>query len=244
MTSRFDTLVEQILEEEQLNEGLLSNIRKMAARGMTIGAIAAVLMLPPMVVKNALAEPSPTTAHITVSKPGASKPRAIKHSRLYDPDFLSDVINKPIPPPEYKSKSKDYRIRHMTDTEVLARTIYNEAGIESNRGKRAVASVIYNRAKGNVSQFVDKVLDRKQFSVWNNDAIPPKGAVKDPSWISSYQIAQELMSGKFQPIITHNSYYNPKLAKPNWARGLAYSTIGNHRFLTVEQIESLTTAIL
>lgn len=197
------------LEELLMEDGILQKIHHLASRGLTVGMIAAALSLTPGLVQNALAkEPA------IVNKVGTTS--------LFD---IGQNVSRP----------NDWRIAGMTDVEVLARTIYREAGNESIRGKRGVASTIYNRAKGDSNKMIGIVLAKKQYSVWNDGATPAKGKETDSNWQESLKIAQELLSGKFVPIFAHTSYFNPRLVQPDWAKGLAYTTIGRHRFMTVQE---------
>jgi spore germination cell wall hydrolase CwlJ-like protein len=119
--------------------------------------------------------------------------------------------------------------------DVLAKTIYAEARGESYEGKIAVASVIYNRAKGNVEKMDDVCLARKQFSCWNDGPIP-EGSGK--MWDQSVQIANDMVKGNFNPTTKADHYYNPDLADPIWAYTdktrselKPHDNIGNHRFM-------------
>lgn len=126
---------------------------------------------------------------------------------------------------QQKPKPKD----NSSIIEDLARTIYAEAEGETYRGKQAVASVIYNRANGNVSKMVPVVKAKSQFSCWNNGR-PARG--KGTAWEDSVKIATQLANGTFKAITNHTHYYNPDKANPKWAVGLKSERIGNHVFLT------------
>jgi spore germination cell wall hydrolase CwlJ-like protein len=118
----------------------------------------------------------------------------------------------------------------LSISDILARTIYAEAEGEIYDGKKAVASVIYNRANGDVGKMVSVVKAKKQFSCWNNGT-PSKGHGK--AWEDSVKIANELVGGNFIPTTTHTFYYNPDKANPSWAKGVQKQKIGNHLFLTI-----------
>lgn len=127
------------------------------------------------------------------------------------------------------SKSKKLSKKDIIK-DIIARTIYAEAQGESFEGKKAVASVIYNRAKGNLDRFVPKIKEKYQFSCWNKGT-PPLG--KGSVWEDCLRIAQEMVDGKFTPTVTSLYYYNPDAVSetPNWAEGKKTKRIGNHLFL-------------
>jgi len=127
----------------------------------------------------------------------------------------------------------------MSISETIARTLYAEAKGESLAGKKAVASVIYNRANGNPANMVSVVKQKKQFSCWNK-GIPPKGNDTDQNWIDCLNIAKEMVNKKFKPTIPTNikHYLNPTVAHPTWAYVDKEKTklkegikIGNHYFI-------------
>jgi spore germination cell wall hydrolase CwlJ-like protein len=125
-------------------------------------------------------------------------------------------------------------IQNLEPLDILARTIYAEAEGESYKGKLAVASVIYIRAKKDINKMVDVVLKPKQFSCWNS-GVPKEG--QGQAWKDSLEIAQRLLSGNFKSIVNATHYYNPKIAFPKWARGRqAVAMIGRHRFMHIESL--------
>lgn len=124
----------------------------------------------------------------------------------------------------------------LTDEDKVARTIYAEAKGESYEGKKAVASVIWNRAGGNVSRLGVIVIKPMQFSCWNYGT-PNKGKDTDPDWKECLDLAKEMISGAFVPTTTHTHYYNPNKIKAKWAydkngKIFPHEDIGGHRFLT------------
>lgn len=116
----------------------------------------------------------------------------------------------------------------LTDKDKVARTIYAEARGESSEGKKAVASVIWNRAGGDVGKLAKVVTAPKQFSCWNSGT-PAAGS--GAAWNECVRLAEDLVSGSFTPSGNWNHYFNPKLANPKWAKGKTGQDIGNHRFL-------------
>ena len=118
---------------------------------------------------------------------------------------------------------------------VVADTIYLEARGEKSRGLRAVATVIYNRAKNTGKTFKAVCLQPFQFSCWAGSKTR-KITPKTPSDAEVYKlclaIEKELLTGKFKPLGNWTHYYNPRLCAPKWARdGQNKTQIGNHIFL-------------
>ena len=128
---------------------------------------------------------------------------------------------------------------------VLARTLYAEARGEKERGMRAVASTIFNRAGGNPDKMVGVCFAEKQYSCWNDvkhgDAKTYKPLIPNTvmdsnetkaAWELAKEISWELLSGNFTSTIGNlNSYYNPSKASPDWRKNLRdKERIGNHLF--------------
>jgi hypothetical protein len=142
--------------------------------------------------------------------------------------------------------------------DTIAKTLYGEAGGESEDGKRAVASVIWNRAGGSADRFVGvctksgpiiskktkkPALDKNgqpiivwQFDCWRKGVRPD---YKSKTWQTCLKIANEMVSGAFSPTVQSKNYYafsGPNAIKPpKWAEPYVqsgnYADIGNHRFL-------------
>ena len=85
---------------------------------------------------------------------------------------------------------------------IIADTLYMEARGEGEIGIRAVATVIYNRAKGDVTKLEAVCLAPKQFSCWNNRSkVPLRIKASDiRAYSLCVKIEQELKSQKFYPI--------------------------------------------
>lgn len=119
---------------------------------------------------------------------------------------------------------------------VVADTLYLEARGEGEAGLRAVASVIFNRAKRTGKTFEAECLRPKQFSCWNGLApktckIAPKSDFDRRAYKLCLLIECELLAGKFEPVGDWTHYYNPALCSPRWARGIYQVKIGKHNFL-------------
>ena len=134
---------------------------------------------------------------------------------------------------------------------IVARTLFWEARGETNRGRKLVATVIWNRAGQDRKQLTSVCLKKKQFSCWNkahDDASyldpktfqikVPKAATKDANsakvWDDCKSLAQQLVCGGFESEGNYNSYYNPNLASSAsqaWTSRLTGTTEeGDHIF--------------
>jgi spore germination cell wall hydrolase CwlJ-like protein len=103
------------------------------------------------------------------------------------------------------------------DEDIIARTIYDEARGESDKGRKLVASVIYNRGNGNPENMRKACLAKSQFSGWNNRELP-RGTGK--SWEHSVRLALKMCRNNINP--DDNGFYffyNPKKVnkKPDFA---------------------------
>ena len=139
---------------------------------------------------------------------------------------------------------------------IIARTLYAEARNDGEKGMKAIASVIYNRADGKINDFVNVCkkngYSKKykkivyQFSCWgkmtNTEWSPKNFKVKIPKsvkgnaknetlWKVAKQIAADMLTGNFTPITNANMYYNDKKANPDWGNQLtSVKYIGSHKF--------------
>lgn len=136
------------------------------------------------------------------------------------------TVEKAVNNPKIVNMAKEEKLTDVED--VIARTLYAEAEGESYEGKKAVASVIWNRAKSNIGNIVSVIKKPKQFSCWNSGT-PKTG--KGQAWKDCVSIAKEMSSGSFTPTTNANHYYNPSLCNPSWAKGKKGTDIGHHRFL-------------
>lgn len=142
------------------------------------------------------------------------------------------------------------KFSEVNTVNIVAWTIYCEAGGESLEGKKAVGSVILNRAGGDPEKLVPIVLARKQFSGWNPNnpwklvvptsdkdwkyRIPNVSGKYLNRWQECVDIAQQLVDKKFKSTIgNRNSYMNKATAdKANvnsWGKLLDLK-IGKHDF--------------
>ena len=134
--------------------------------------------------------------------------------------------------------------KKLTSAYVLAATLWGEARGEGNDGMQAVLNVIMNRANGNIVKASQLVLTPKQFSFWNKIDNKTEYAI---------QLAKSARSGELKDVKQYNEalklvdlalkhnlkditggakfYFNPKLARPSWAKKMIKTaTIGHHEF--------------
>ena len=129
---------------------------------------------------------------------------------------------------------------------IVAATIYGEAGGEGYNGMKAVANVIKNRADNKNKNPLDIVLQKKQFSMWNNkpddtsrmnyiNSIEKKAA-KNKSEETAWNNAKDLVDTHIKQKGDDNTkgaqFYHTTSIKPNWNwNKLEHTTtIGNHIF--------------
>ena len=108
----------------------------------------------------------------------------------------------------------------MTAAMIIALTLYAEAGGESIGSKMAIASVIYNRANGDVTLMAKVCTAPKQFSAWNaGTPRMPKAPVKNKSWAECVGIASSMLEGAFKPTTPAKYYHDISINPPYWTKG-------------------------
>jgi hypothetical protein len=117
------------------------------------------------------------------------------------------------------------------DEECLAKNIYYEAGIESERGKYAVAQVTLNRLRqGQWGNTICKVVYSKaQFSWTLKKKLPkPQG----DAWLESRWVAHEVLHQNMRVApLQEATYYHADYVKPYWITAVAkIQQIGSHIF--------------
>ena len=128
----------------------------------------------------------------------------------------------------------------MSEEELLARTLKGEAGNESDEGILAAASVIRNRAKEKGMSLRDVIMQRGQFSLYNDITGHAGGEGANKAWKGEVPqniryIANGVVNGNApDPTNGATHYYNPKTSNPSWGRGKQYKDIGNHRFMRAD----------
>ncbi len=131
---------------------------------------------------------------------------------------------------------------------VIADTLFMECKNQTDYGRKAVASVIYNRAGGDKDKFAEVCLKKNrrgvhQFSCYNKNKCDGhqdmiswnKMTVKEKKiYANCEQYARQMVEGTFSPINkTMNMYYNPKACKkePSWGSKMIYVVwVGKHKF--------------
>ena len=131
---------------------------------------------------------------------------------------------------------------------ILMRTLYAEARNESALGKRMVATVIWNRAGGEVDRLPGVCLKKKQFSCWNGLAARdpgnfvvrvPKGATRpganQNAWNECKSLVESMFDGSFTPEGNYNMYLNKATADKSAVNGWGTSmggqrVVGHHTF--------------
>jgi len=128
------------------------------------------------------------------------------------------------------------------DDLIVAATIWGEARGEGSEGMKAVANVIRNRADSLKKSPKDVVLQKKQFSIWNDTTTDnflnkiKKSILKNPTDGSAWETAQNLVKNYVKKKGTDNTkgaeFYHTTSIKPSWDYSkLKYTTtIGNHKF--------------
>jgi hypothetical protein len=128
--------------------------------------------------------------------------------------------------------------QYHDDTRIIALTLFAEARGESQAGRRAVASVIWNRANGEPCGMADECQKSRQFSCWNGkdgekllylheEKLVPK---ERQAFDECMGLAKELMGGQFKPSV-NSSHYHKSTIKPLWAKHMVrVVVIGRHVF--------------
>lgn len=115
---------------------------------------------------------------------------------------------------------------------IVADTLYLECRGESKLGQRAVATVIFNRAKERNLSLEQVCLQPKQFSCWNSGYKKPL-PTKDKDVLamrSLEQLEKEMKSGTFQPLGSWNHYHTVN-TNPSWSKKMySVRVIGKHKF--------------
>lgn len=132
----------------------------------------------------------------------------------------------------------------MTDTEVLALTIWGEARGEPLESKVGVANVIKNRATAKNATVSSICLAPHQFSCWTEEKDQMGYAeeaihgliVMLPDLVECVFLAEGIMTNKLRDN-THgaNHYYATSIAAPRWAIGATpLAHLGHHIFFNVK----------
>lgn len=140
----------------------------------------------------------------------------------------------------------------ITNSYILATTLWGEARGEDERGMQAVLNVIMNRAGGKFDKATKIALSPSQFSFWNNITNKSQyaattaekardGSLQDSSkFTSALQLVEKARTGTLSDVTGGALYYfNPNKVNPSWAKKMTKTaTIGNHDFYKVGKIKS------
>jgi len=127
----------------------------------------------------------------------------------------------------------------LSDTELMARTIWAEARGQGYAGQVAVANVILNRVNDSLKRFGKGVkgvlLKRWAFSCFEPADPNFSGLMKDINilvMVEARLIAQMAIEGLLlDPTDGATHYFNPSIAKPSWMSKLEYKAqIEDHVF--------------
>ncbi len=121
----------------------------------------------------------------------------------------------------------------------VAQTIYAEACGESINGKRAVASVIYNRAGDCMtrnritwSASLKQTCKAPAFSCWIKYPKAPdyKKPLERKAWRESYRMAEEIVNRSFEPTVSSRFYAEHKI-RNYWTKTMPLlARIDSHNF--------------
>jgi spore germination cell wall hydrolase CwlJ-like protein len=125
----------------------------------------------------------------------------------------------------------------LNPKQLIAATVYLEARGEDAYGMYAVATVIWNRAKGDIQRFHDVVLANNQFSCWKYHTSPwhwlaaqRKEVLYSHAWQTACMVAETVCTDGFQPLAAWNHYHSARIW-PEWTNELSNrQQVGQHVF--------------
>lgn len=114
----------------------------------------------------------------------------------------------------------------MTDTEILARTLYGEARAHDTEDAVAIACVVLNRVawRNWPNDIGDVCLQPRQFSCWNSDD-PNRARIlratrEGNAWFGAcWQIAEHAAAGELADVTRGATHYHTPAVRPAWSRG-------------------------
>lgn len=110
---------------------------------------------------------------------------------------------------------------------MVATVLANEAKGESLHGKKACASVMWNRADGNPSNLANVVTATN----WLGKAMTGRKEL-----VQCLDITIDMYNRHFKPVGGWTHFYNPNLATPEWGKQLEEPTrIDKHIFGTLQE---------
>jgi len=131
-------------------------------------------------------------------------------------------------------KGNDKMHYTRADVDCLAKNIYHEAGVESTKGKFAVAQVTLNRLReGRYGKSICKVVYAKAQFSWTLYAKKRNETPKGQLWADSHAVAVAVLEkGMRVPSLKNATHYHTDYIKPPvWSRSVAkIQQIGRHIF--------------
>jgi len=167
-------------------------------------------------------------------------------------DTILEAMDIPPSPPAIiqrvdipkRMSNVDYKI--LSDTYILAATLWGEAREEGEVGMQSVMNVIMNRAKGDFNKAKDISIQPLQFSIWNGVKNPTTSAfnlakiqrtengIDKPMYKLAIEIVKLAMKGQLPDITGGATFYiNPKKLnkKPDWIKKVVKTkSIGKFTF--------------
>lgn len=161
--------------------------------------------------------------------------------------LISNIGNNRNPEPEIQAIERNQLMAHVKQRQIeaaefkaneeycLAKNIYHEAGVESERGMIAVGQVTLNRvATGRWGNSICEVVHSyKQFS-WTLDPSKVEEKPRGELWEKSLAAAHKVFAGKRIKAVANSLFYHTDYIKtPYWADKKArIAQIGQHMFYT------------
>lgn len=93
------------------------------------------------------------------------------------------------------------------DIDIVAKTLYGEGRNQSESARKDLASVIWERAKGDTSKLKTECLKPKQFSCWNNGPVVVDMKKESKVWQACLNLAKTMFNGSFTPTIIADHYW-------------------------------------
>jgi spore germination cell wall hydrolase CwlJ-like protein len=139
--------------------------------------------------------------------------------------------------------------------DVLAMTLWGECRSESDEGRRAVASVIYNRAQwnGNLNLFMRGItpleaptlrgrikavcLAKSQFSCWKWKIFTQESPYACNQWTDCIMLSKVVLGGCWSPTVSSVYYHADYIKAPSWTKDLEVECkIGKHIFYKISKV--------
>lgn len=124
-------------------------------------------------------------------------------------------------------------VQDTKEINCLTNAIFREAGNQPQNGKKAIASVVFNRMEKNNKTVCGTVYEKGQFSFTKNHK-----KIKDyNNWFKTYLLAQIFISEyndySWEDNVAGSTYYHTKNSRPFWCKSkkvVKVAKIGDHIF--------------